>query len=499
MQNKTASLYSTFAINGEFSSNDTRFLSVTVDVMHTGVNLNKSCFDKDVVDACVDTIKNTPVLGFIKYDNSAGEYDFKGHEYAIKRTEDGVEQIYIGHAYGVIPESCNPRWYTKVCDDGKEREFLQVDALLWEKFTDATNIVRRDIEKPESMELEVSSIEGYEDDDGIFHFESFRFDGACLLGENAVPAMTGANVRVNEDVNFSMSDFTNSVRSELNEKIELFNIAFAKFANGDNNNQGGVNDMTKENSVNENVDFSQTVLEQFQDVAAIVSQYETVVDRWGDSVPRFYLADIQDDEIIAVDTKENYHYYGFPFSINGDKPEIDFACGGKRKKVRYENYEEGAAQPEGMFDFGEHIANIEEHASSKVSDIEQSKSEVEAEYAQVKADYDEMKPKYDEYVQAEAQREADELNAQKDAKFAEYEDVLGENADFMALKEKKGEMSVDDIDKECAVMFVKASRANNVNFSKNEPASAVVGVFEDTNNVDDGYVHTKYGNIRKHR
>ena len=46
-------------------------------------------------------------------------------------------------------------------------------------------------------------------------------------------------------------------------------------------------------------------------------------------------------------------------------------------------------------------------------------------------------------------------------------------------------------------MFVKASRANKINFSKDDSASAVIGVFDDNDGVDDGYIHTKYGNIRR--
>ena len=196
MINKTTSLHSTFSVNGEVSNDDTRFLNITIDVLHTGENLNGSIFTKEVVDSCVDSIKNTPVLGYIKYDRVAQEKDFKGHEHVLTRTENGVEEKYLGSAYGVIPEACNPRWITKTCSDGQEREFLQVDALLWEKFSDSTYIVNRDGPKAESMELEVSSVEGYEDDDGIFHFEKFRFDGCCILGNDVEPAMTDANVKL---------------------------------------------------------------------------------------------------------------------------------------------------------------------------------------------------------------------------------------------------------------------------------------------------------------
>lgn len=251
-----------------------------------------------------------------------------------------------------------------------------------------------------------------------------------------------------------------------------------------------------------NTDFTQTVLEQFSDISQIVSQYEIVRDRWGDSVPRFYLQDVQDNEVIVVDRNDNYHYYGFPFTISGDKPEIDFACGGKRKKVRYEDYEEGTVVPDGAFNFGEHISKIEETAFSKVTEAnekvdaaEQAKSEIETNYTQVKADYDEIKPKYDKYVQDEEQRHIEELDAQKDSKFAEYEDVLSENADFSALKERKAEMSIDDIEKECAVLYVKVSRAKH-SFSKSG-SSAVLGIIEDGGDPDgaDNYVSTKYGNI----
>lgn len=452
MQNKTTSLHSTFSISDEIISGDTRFLRVVIDLMHLGKNLNGSYFEKDVVNSCIDSIKNTPVLGFIKYNNLAGD-DFEGHEYSIKRTINGVEEIYVGRAYGVIPESCNPRWVIKVCDDGVEREFLRVDALIWEKFSDATNIIRRDGEKPESMELEVSSIDGYEDEDGVFHFTKFRFDGACLLGDHVAPAMTGANVRINDGVNFTMKDIKDSIRSELNDKFELFNATFTSLVN-DKSNQGGVENMP-------NTDLEQVVEAQSVEVEQEIVEFETV-------------------EAEEVECKET----------EAEEEEVEI-------EVESENVESESDETDAE------IADIEADYQKIKADYNEMMvafNQLRSEYESIKADYDEMKPKYDEYVQAETQRRTEELNAQKDAKFAEYEDVLGESADFIALKEKKDEMSVDEIEKECAVMFVKASRSNQINFSKTNFGSAVVGVFEDDGDVDDGYIHhPKYGNIRRAR
>lgn len=488
MTKNTYTLHSTFSVDNEITEKDTRFLKVTIDLMHTNENLNGSYFDKNVVNECIDSIKNTPVLGFVKRDKYTGENDFLGHEHVLIKTENGIEEKYIGSAYGVIPESCNPRWFTKLCDDGQEREFLQVDALLWEKFSDSTSILRRDNEKSESMELEVSSVEGYEnDEDGLFHFTKFRFDGACILGEGVDPACVGANVKIN-DVQFAMDEFTKAVQSELNDKF----TTFTKLVN-DKISQGGVRNMPE-------TDFAQTVMEQFSDMAAMVNEHATTKNRWGDDVPRYYMADIQDNEVIVVDSADSYRYYGFTFTINGDKPEIDFE-NGSRKKIRFENYEEGSAVPEGGFEFGEHIAKIEEAAfekvsaaEEKVSEAEQAKEQVETDYAQVKADFDEIKPKYDEYVLDEEKRKNDEINAAKDAKFAEYEDELSEVAEFAALKEKKDELSVDDIEKECAVLYVKANRSKS-NFSVQNDGAAVVGVMNDGDDEANCWVSTKYGRI----
>lgn len=479
-----------FSVKNEVSNDDNRFIEVEIDVLHTGLNFNGSIFNKDTVDENIETIKNTPILGFVRV-LSDGEKDFKGHEYVITKTDkDGIMRKYIGSAYGLVPESCNPRWITKTSDDGIEREYLRIDGLLWTKFNDSVDIMLRDIEKPHSMELFHENIEGYENENGDFVFTKFSFDGCCILGstDDIQPAMINSNIKIKDtEVQFTMNDFVKNLQSELNDKYSTF----TKLVN-EKSNQGGTEIMP-------NTDFTQTLLEQFSDISAIVDQYEMITDRWGYQYPRYYLADIQENEAIVVDRKNSYRYYGFSFTVNGDKPEIDFT-NAVRKKLQYANYEEGVDAPEGAFDFGKHIEEIEnaafakiEEANSKIESAEQAKSEAETNYSQIKADYDEIKPKYDEYVQAEEKRQSDELNAQKDAKFAEYEDVLAENADFVALKERKDEMSVDEIDKECAVLYVKVNRAKT-NFSKTGTTSAVVGVMED-GNVDDGYIHTKYGNI----
>ena len=164
----------TFAILDEVQGKDTRFLKIVIDVLHTGKNFNGSIFDEDVVNDAIPSIKNTPILGYILVDDDGDTDDFAAHEYKIVKQSEGYKYMYDGSAYGVIPESCNPRWINKVCDDGKLRKFLQVDALLWTKFERAVEIFQRDIVKGQSMELS-NDFEGIENPDGSFTFTKFKF------------------------------------------------------------------------------------------------------------------------------------------------------------------------------------------------------------------------------------------------------------------------------------------------------------------------------------
>lgn len=504
----------TFEKVEEVESADGRFTKVKIWLMHTGKNLNNSDFEKPVVDKAIPTLEYIPIVGFIE-SNDINEKDFSDHRYIITKDEYGVRRKYMGSSYGVILSSVdnNAHYETKLCDDGETREFLVVDGILWNMFEDSSTIINQDVVKSQSMELYEKSIQGYEDDEGIFHFTDFSFRAACILGDNVTPAMTGSTI----EVQFSMSDFVKSIQSELNDKY----TAFTKTTNADNtftkmvneeNNDGGIKNMS-------NKDFAQTVLQQFEDISAMVKQHEVFTDSWGYECPRYYAVDVQGDEVIVVDRMNNYNYFGLSFTMNGDKAEIDFeSC--KRKKISYEDYVEGVTAPEGGFDFGQHISEIQEAAfakieeantkvseseekiaefetktnelEEKVSEFENAKNEIEEKYNQVNAEFEEMKPKYEDYVKAEQARIEAELDAQKDAEYAKYETILADCAEFADLKAKKNEMTVKEIEGECAVLYARKTLAQT-NFTKPNDDTMVAGLVDDKSK--DGFISTKYGNI----
>ena len=490
----------TFEKVKDFETADDRFTKVKIWLMHLGKNLNNSAFEKSVVDKAIPTLQYIPIMGFVEL-NDDNEKDFSDHRYIITKDEKGIRRKYMGTPYGVIKSSDdnNAHYEERLCEDGETRTFLVTEGVIWNVLEDGAEIFHRDLVKSQSMELYEKSIDGYEDDDGIFHFTEFSFRAACVLGDDVTPAMTGSTV----EVQFTLSDFVKDIQSELNDKYTTF-TKLTEVVNEKTN--GGVEIM-------DNTDFTQTLLSQFEDISAQVRQHETFTDRWGYECARYYAVDIQENEVIVVDAKNNYNYFGLSFTMNGDKAEIDFETA-KRKKLRYEDYVEGSSV-EGAFDFGKHIEEIENNAfakieeanmkvseaegkvaefETKVSEFEAAKNEIEEKFNHVNAEFEDMKPKYEEFVKAEQARIEAEVDAQKDAEFAKYEVALSDDANFAALKEKKSEMTVKEVESELAIMYARKALATN--FSKSDSGVMTAGLI-DNNNFDDGYIDTKYGRIRK--
>ena len=346
----------TFPIFYEVSEEiDDRFTKVKIWLMHTGENINGSYFDKSVIEAALPSLEYIPIVGFIKKDKITGEIDFDKHKYVLVKDENGVKPKYIGSAYGVILSNAdnNAHFEERLCDDGVTREFLVVDGIMWNMFEDSSEIMNRDLIKSNSMELHnsLSAVEGYDDEeDGLFHFTKFEWRATCILGDDVSPAMMNSTI----EVQYSVNDFCKCFERELFSRIETYKQNI-------NTQQGGVgvmpNENQKTNNVNEPVgepatDFSQTIFGLIDDVSNIVSAQDTVKGYWGDDIPRFCFCDIQDNLVIVMDRADGYNYYSVPYTVEGDKPVLDFEAK-KRVKLQYVDYVDGEAPIEGAFNFAD--------------------------------------------------------------------------------------------------------------------------------------------------
>jgi len=223
--------------------------------MHLGRNNNRSVFKKDVVIRALYSLRNTPILGYIE--DGLFENDFKGHEHEVSYVNGNRKEKYIGEAFGVIPEDCNPRFEFKESEDGSVYEYLVVDGILWTKFEDAIEILDRDNIVGQSMELH-DEFDGYFDDEGYFVFTDIKFYGACMLGKNYQPAMNQASVERVFSVNKAQIEKT--ISEKLSEYYSLYtNKGVSEVANevvneeiNEEVNETSTNSTQEETSVNTN-------------------------------------------------------------------------------------------------------------------------------------------------------------------------------------------------------------------------------------------------------
>lgn len=470
----------TFEKIGELDGKDTRYIKVVIDVLHDGDNLNGSTFDKETVNKSVDSIKNTPILAYIE-ESQAGDIDFKGHEYNLVEDDEGIKYVYAGSAYGVIPETCNPRWITKDDGKGKQRDYLRVDGLLWTKFEDACEIFERDKVKNQSMEI--TDIDGYVDDRGYYVVKNFKFDGCCVLSTTnpkIQPAMTGSNVvaefsasSIANQIKYMLDEF-NKLNSQSSKEAEIKTYAkgedqldkkheiLKSYGIDESSLDFSLEDITIEDleekckamsvaSQKENKNegtYSLTANELAQELNDIISA-EKFVDKWGYEDCRYWMQDIQENQAIVYDSSDR-KIYALPFTMDGDNVVVDFACK-KRVKVKYEMWQDGEPEEEPV------VEKLYQSMSEKIDKAVNDANSYSNNYEAVKAEYEEIKPKYDAYVNAEAAAAKAEMERKKSEFFKKMDPQLEGVEEYSKIKEQ--DMEFSKIEDECYKLLGKKKAA----------------------------------------
>lgn len=523
-----------FIKKGEYESSDFRFIDVSIDVMHTGANLNKTSFTKDAINKAVPTICNTPILGYVVDELDEEDKDFKGHEHELRITDKDVKYVYAGQAYGVIPESCNPRWIVKDDGTGIEREYLRVDGLIWTKFSDPVDIFTRDGTKNHSVELTDMAC-GPADKNGNVPVGSFKFDGCCILSTtdpSIKPAMTGSCVTAN----FSVEDITTQIRDRLYEYQAIQQNYTAQNDNPSDEEKGDTTPMNEneknpamtENAVAEgaveNPEIETPAAENTatkteseaapaenaapeegaenattevpaentapaeEDEPAASSEFTLtanqlrdevynallkvqVPSRWDNEcmIPKYWLTDIQGSEVIVTDSG-TYQLMGIPYSMNGDNVVLEYE-NIKRKKVIYEDWDNGDVMPG--------LITMFSTLTDKLVELSDS-------FTKAADEVSEIKPKLEAYEKAEADAKAAEMEAKRNALFATFDEKLGADAEYIALKENK-EISYSDLETKCYALVGRKSAEFSYVPNKNNKGTVRFGVGGTQNGSDVAY------------
>lgn len=212
------------SINFEDTSDIDGLMPVHLQACHTLKNRNNSNIEKDVMTAALPSFKNRPILGYIHKvpdENGDEQYQF----YAHNIHEEGDEVIHDEFPVGIVPESCNAKL---VYDKEKKKTYCEVDGYIFEEYSKAAEILRREEESAVSVEISIRDLE-YNAKEKYLDIKDFYFSGVTILGKtpenkDVEPGMLGSNIKISDFSAENNSLFTNYSTQLIDLQTRLSNI-----------------------------------------------------------------------------------------------------------------------------------------------------------------------------------------------------------------------------------------------------------------------------------
>ena len=371
-------------------------------VCYTGRNRNYSDIGRQKIIDAIPSIKNIPVVG--RYD--VDKDDFGSHDVKVVNKKDGIDIVNATIPFGVVPESAN-QWFETRIVDGEEKECFFTDVVLWKRQHGYEHIAKAGTIS-ESMEIDVS--EYMIDQDGYCIIDKFQFEALCLLGESVEPCFENACVQMYS--NEIVSDFKLQFSEMLREFKEL------------NQSSTTVTDVTMEVDIDKNNGGSTMAEEIKNEVVDEVT--ETVVEETLEETVKNTVEDVAEEVVEET--------------IDETTEEIV-------EETVEENKEETSTEEV-----------VEETTEETV--VEESNEDYSVLYSELKEKYDALENEVVSLREYKQTKESEERKCAEDALFADYEETIGETEEFKSLKEKASEFSLDALKKECLCIVGMYSMTN---------------------------------------
>lgn len=314
----------------ESDKNKDGLLPVHLQACHTNLNVNNSNIEESVMLDALPSFSNRPILGYIHKvvtdENPDGQWEFYGHNCH----EENGELVYDEVPIGIIPESCNAQL---IYDKDKDKTYCEVDGYIFEEYSRASEILKREGECSVSVELSIREL-SYEAKQRYLNIEDFWFSGVTILGKNEYgdevkPGMTGSNIKL---ADFSADN--NSLFTKYENKMIEFQERLEKLESTCSNIQ-----LSKEGGNDKNMDKFNELLEKYGKTADDIDfEYEDMTDEELESKFEEVFGKLEENSTSEPSNDEG--------TDDGDEseenPEVkeDNACGGggsgttKKKKKK---------------------------------------------------------------------------------------------------------------------------------------------------------------------
>jgi len=149
---------------------------VVLSACHTGKNLNQSRISKEAMEDALPSFRNRPILGYIWKDED-GNPQFDSHN--MHQDDDG-NIVYDEKPIGHIRENSDVHLEY---DEENDRYRVIADGFIYNDYTDAVDILKRDGQCDVSVELSVLDL-SYSAEERVLDINKFVFTGVTILGKD---------------------------------------------------------------------------------------------------------------------------------------------------------------------------------------------------------------------------------------------------------------------------------------------------------------------------
>jgi len=438
--------YATFSVDllGKPNRINSVFSMGRARIFYKGINRNRSIIEGEVAEQLAYTIPGTPVIGTYNYDTN----DFEGHEPNAS-------------AYGFIPLNPNMAWVKYTGQDGTEREYLEVDVVIWDgRFEEASEILTN--EKHLSMELNPKTMRGSFERIGAntyYKVSHAEFAGITVLGDDTEPCF--------QDAQFI------TAYSRMVSEYALF------VENTQKNDEGGKDIMENINEIVEPEVTTDTVIEEnaAEEVVETIEVEEVTEPVVENEVvePEVVETEVVENEVEIIETEivetvEEEAPEAVEFA-NEDKSEDEETCDkcGKNPCVCE------AALDEDDKDDSDDKEDDQEDKEEDKEEFKCNKEDYEAlvnELNEYKANYESLQNKYDEALNSlnkYTKKEKLEIINKFSTKLESEEliEKLTANVDNYSLDQIKNELGQALVEQMSAEEDVTEDSSENTNFSLN--------------------------------
>ena len=435
----------------------------TAKAYHDNVNLNKSEIDPDVFKENTKSAPFRPILAHIVTNPETGEKDFNSHDFTIEEDDEGnIITVYQEQPVGVINGDFSFEY-----DEEQKVTRAILNGYLYESYCqDAIDILERRGGTDCSIELNIREM-SFNNSNKSLLLDDYYISGLTLLGASVAPGMKGSNLTLADFSTENNSVFSHAeINTKLIDTLEKINTTLEGF--NIKNTDG-----KEENTLDTNIFEEEIVEEVTEEVAEESTVEETVVQNEEETVESTPEETVEMSEEVAEEVEEESNeeseevqefskYFEIKFEISHD--EIRYALYNLVSQfdeldndyyyIRnvYDNYFvmqswcnnaiygcEYSVDGENVSLVGERYRLFEE----LLTESEKTKLD------EMRSNYSAIQEKLNKYEKAE-------LDAQKDAIFADksYKEYL-ETDEFKSLINDKDKYSVDELKDKADIAFAK--------------------------------------------